>query len=497
MRSDGTEFPAELAISRVDIPGPPLFTACIRDISDRADTEDLPEPPSSAIARSSSSSRSSPTSTTRTILARRRCTSARRSRRCSATRPRSGSRCPDLFPEAIHEDDRRRVPGREDRGLCARRDAAAGVSDAHQGRSPHLGRGRFRARGPARGRGAVPTGIRTRHHRAEASRRGRPAGRDALPGARRAASPGGLHRSESTPPARTCTRALRSRRCSATRSRSGLPTRPSSSSSCIRTTGSECSPHTSGRMRRRALHVEYRLFTRNGRVVWVHDEAHDQGPGDRRAGPAGVPPRHHSASGGGRAAPPPGVPRPAHRSREPCALHRPRRACAGRPFGRRGRALPRPRRLQGGQRRSRPRRRGCLAASGRSAVACVALADPHRGADGWRRVRDPRGAGGRERCARRGRADHCRPAGAVRPRRPRGVRHGERRHRGRWRRGGAAAVLRRRHVRRESKRQGSATWCTPRGWTSISSAGSSSWPTFAVPHRLRSSSCTTSRSSSC
>ena len=41
MRSDGTEFPAELAISRVAIPGPPLFTACIRDISDRANAETL------------------------------------------------------------------------------------------------------------------------------------------------------------------------------------------------------------------------------------------------------------------------------------------------------------------------------------------------------------------------------------------------------------------------------------------------------------------------
>jgi diguanylate cyclase (GGDEF)-like protein/PAS domain S-box-containing protein len=40
MRADGTEFPAELAISRVEIPGPPIFTACIRDISDRADTEE-------------------------------------------------------------------------------------------------------------------------------------------------------------------------------------------------------------------------------------------------------------------------------------------------------------------------------------------------------------------------------------------------------------------------------------------------------------------------
>ena len=40
MRSDGTEFPAELAISRVDVPGAPVFTACIRDISERTHTEE-------------------------------------------------------------------------------------------------------------------------------------------------------------------------------------------------------------------------------------------------------------------------------------------------------------------------------------------------------------------------------------------------------------------------------------------------------------------------
>jgi diguanylate cyclase (GGDEF)-like protein/PAS domain S-box-containing protein len=39
MRSDGSIFPAELAIGRVDLPGPPLFTACIRDISKRRDAE--------------------------------------------------------------------------------------------------------------------------------------------------------------------------------------------------------------------------------------------------------------------------------------------------------------------------------------------------------------------------------------------------------------------------------------------------------------------------
>ena len=41
MRSDGSIFPAELAISRVDTSGPPVFTACIRDVSHRRNAEDL------------------------------------------------------------------------------------------------------------------------------------------------------------------------------------------------------------------------------------------------------------------------------------------------------------------------------------------------------------------------------------------------------------------------------------------------------------------------
>jgi diguanylate cyclase (GGDEF)-like protein/PAS domain S-box-containing protein len=40
MRSDGSLFPADLAISRVDVPGPPLFTACLRDVSERTEAED-------------------------------------------------------------------------------------------------------------------------------------------------------------------------------------------------------------------------------------------------------------------------------------------------------------------------------------------------------------------------------------------------------------------------------------------------------------------------
>jgi PAS domain S-box-containing protein len=35
MRADGTEFPVELAIARIDLPGPPSFTAYIRDIVNR------------------------------------------------------------------------------------------------------------------------------------------------------------------------------------------------------------------------------------------------------------------------------------------------------------------------------------------------------------------------------------------------------------------------------------------------------------------------------
>jgi PAS domain S-box-containing protein len=35
MRADGTEFPVELAVARIDLPGPPSFTAYVRDITNR------------------------------------------------------------------------------------------------------------------------------------------------------------------------------------------------------------------------------------------------------------------------------------------------------------------------------------------------------------------------------------------------------------------------------------------------------------------------------
>src|SRR4051794_31514512 len=39
LRSDGTEFPVELTITRIPLPGPPTFTGYLRDITDRVRTE--------------------------------------------------------------------------------------------------------------------------------------------------------------------------------------------------------------------------------------------------------------------------------------------------------------------------------------------------------------------------------------------------------------------------------------------------------------------------
>ncbi|HWB80205.1 MAG TPA: PAS domain S-box protein [Nannocystaceae bacterium] len=39
MRADGSEFPAEISVARVELPGPPTFTGFIRDISDRKRAE--------------------------------------------------------------------------------------------------------------------------------------------------------------------------------------------------------------------------------------------------------------------------------------------------------------------------------------------------------------------------------------------------------------------------------------------------------------------------
>ena len=40
VRADGTEFPIEVAITRIDVSGPPLFTGHLRDITERREAED-------------------------------------------------------------------------------------------------------------------------------------------------------------------------------------------------------------------------------------------------------------------------------------------------------------------------------------------------------------------------------------------------------------------------------------------------------------------------
>jgi len=40
MRADGSRFPAEITIARVDVPGPPMFTACVRDVSERRQADE-------------------------------------------------------------------------------------------------------------------------------------------------------------------------------------------------------------------------------------------------------------------------------------------------------------------------------------------------------------------------------------------------------------------------------------------------------------------------
>jgi PAS domain S-box-containing protein len=39
MRKDGTEFPVELTITKIALPGPPTFTGYLRDITDRVKAE--------------------------------------------------------------------------------------------------------------------------------------------------------------------------------------------------------------------------------------------------------------------------------------------------------------------------------------------------------------------------------------------------------------------------------------------------------------------------
>ena len=39
LHADGREFPVELTITRIDVPGPPMYTGYVRDITDRRERE--------------------------------------------------------------------------------------------------------------------------------------------------------------------------------------------------------------------------------------------------------------------------------------------------------------------------------------------------------------------------------------------------------------------------------------------------------------------------
>ena len=131
MRSDGTEFPAELAISRVDVPGPPALHG-LHPRHQRAHrhggaTKDrrvpLPHARRAASAHlvrrpveddpSSKPLYVSPQIETRARLHARR----------------TGLRVPDLYERAIHADDRERVLAEKVDCVRARRDAASRVPD--------------------------------------------------------------------------------------------------------------------------------------------------------------------------------------------------------------------------------------------------------------------------------------------------------------------------------------------------------------------------------
>ena len=211
------------------------------------------------------------------------------------------------------------------------------------------------------------------------------------------------------------------------------------------------------------LRAEYRMYARDGSLVWLRDEAYamNEGPGKgaRLAGPAH---RHHRPQAARGAAPPRRAPRPADRAGQPRPVPRapragaPAAAAAG--LARRG-PVPRPRRLQGGQRLARPSGRRPAPGRGRPSPERRDPGRRHRGPPGRRRVhRAPRIGPGRRRCGRVRRAAGRRAAPPDRARRPLDRRRGERRHRplerSRHRRRRPARPRRRRDVCREGRRQG-------------------------------------------
>ena len=286
MSSDGSTFPAELAISRVEIAGPPIFTACIRDVSERRDAEErlqsrrvpLPHARRAAATRLVRRLARRPVSKP-SYLSPQVETHARLHGRGVArdagplpeprSTPTTASACWPLKAAAYES---RRAQLVSSIGCTTADGSVVWVEDQSVLVGPPDGEPAFR-----QGFAVDIT------ERKQAEDRAAPA-RDPLPDPRRAAAARRLHRPRSTRRAPTSTRARRSSRCSATRRRSGSRLRRSSSRSCTRMTASACSPHTQRRTRPASrCTLEYRLIARDGRMVWVHDEARVIADGRRRA----------------------------------------------------------------------------------------------------------------------------------------------------------------------------------------------------------------------
>ena len=157
---------------------------------------------------------------------------------------------------------------------------------------------------------------------------------------------------------------------------------------------------------------------RHLRAVGDHALRHARPPDGRRARPGPHDHQGRRAQGAAGRARAPGLPRPAHRARQPPAVHEPRGLRPQAPHRQRGRDLHRPRQLQADQRHLRPRGRRRRAEGSGRAPARLAAPVRHRGTARRRRVRGAAGRHPRGAHQRRRRPYRRQPHAAARGRRP-------------------------------------------------------------------------------